>query len=308
MTRRQRAEAGRLATGRTWVRRGAAVAIAVGTAVTSASSTAWATPDATDGTTAPAATSDTTTDFHWSGHVDADHWVRVRNLSGSIRVERSSGNDVTITGQKSWRHGDPDEVRFVMQRSGAGDGDVLVCALWGEDSHCDEDSYDSHFHHHGWRDHDNDVEVQFTVMVPAGIKVLASTVNGDVEVSGVTRDVDASTVNGHVDAASDGGPVEAKSVNGSVDAEMHRVGDADRLEYRSVNGSVHVTLPADLKADVELSTVNGSVRSDFPISVSGSLEPRHLRGTIGGGGVPVRIDTVNGSIELRKGDSGGSTG
>jgi Putative adhesin len=308
MTRRQRAEVGQRTARGTWVRRGGVVAMAVGGAILGTSGTAWAMASGLTRANAPGAGRDTTADFHWSGHVDGDRWVRIRNLSGSIRFERSSGNDVTITGHKSWQHGDADEVRFVMQRTGAGDGDVLVCALWGEDSHCDVDSYDSHFHHHGWHDDDNDVQVEFTVMVPAGIKVLASTVNGDVAVSGVTRDVDASTVNGRVDAASDGGPVEAKSVNGSVDAEMHRIGDAGRLDYSSVNGSVHVTLPADVKADIELSTVNGSVRSDFPISVSGSLEPRHLRGTIGGGGVPVRIDTVNGSIELRKGDNGSGTG
>jgi hypothetical protein len=308
MLTRQRAEIGSRTRGRPWARRGAGVAIAVGCGVIGVNGTAWATPGVAGRAGLPGVTHDTSSDFHWSGHVDGDRWVRVRNLSGSIRVERSTGSDVTITGHKSWRHGDPDEVRFVMQRTGAGDGDILVCALWGEDSHCDEDGYDSHSHHRRWHDDDNDVDVQFTVMVPAGIKVLASTVNGDVDVSGVTRDVDASTVNGHVDAASDGGPVEAKSVNGSVDAEMHRIGDAGRLEYESVNGSVHVTLPADIKADIELSTVNGSVRSDFPISVTGSLEPKHLRGTIGGGGVPVRIDTVNGSIELRKADGGSGTG
>jgi hypothetical protein len=33
-----------------------------------------------------------------------------------------------------------------------------------------------------------------------------------------------------------------------------------------------------------------------------------MRGTIGGGGVPVRIDTVNGSIELRKADGGSGPG
>ena len=249
---------------------------------------------------------DTTTDFHWSGHVDADRWVRIRDLSGYVRVERAPGNDVQITGHKSWRHGDPDRVRFVLQRTGPGQGDVLVCALWDDqDSHCDEHGYDSHSHHHGWHDED-DVKADFTVQVPAGIKVLASTVNGDVEVSGTTRDVDASSVNGRVDATSDGGPVQASSVNGSVEASMQQLRDAARLDYSSVNGSVHVTLPADLKADIELSTINGSVRSDFPISVEGSLEPKHLRGTIGGGGIPVRIDTVNGSIELRK--TGSSTG
>lgn len=308
MLTRERTDAGSRTWGCPWVRRAAVVAIAVGCGAIGTSGVVWAATGVPGRPHLRVAARDTSTDFHWSGHVDADHWVRVRNLSGSIRVERSTGSDVTITGHKSWRHGDPDEVRFVMQRTGAGDGDVLVCALWGEDSQCDEDGYDSHFHHHGWHDNDNDVDVQFTVAVPAGIKVLASTVNGDVDVSGATRDVDASTVNGHVDAVSDGGPVDAKSVNGSVDAEMHHIGDAGRLEYHSVNGSVHVTLPADIKADIELSTVNGSVRSDFPISVTGSLEPRHLQGTIGGGGVPVRIDTVNGSIELRKADGGSGTG
>jgi hypothetical protein len=249
---------------------------------------------------------DTSGDFHWSGHVDVQRWVRVRNLSGRIDFERASGNDVEIEGRKRWRHGDPDRVRITMERTGTGNGDVLVCALWGEDTRCDEhsyeDSYESQSHHHGRHDDDDDdVSVDFTVRVPAGIRVTAATVNGDVDISGATSAVEASSVNGRVEAATQGGPVRATSVNGSVDAEMGQLGDASRLEFSSVNGSVHVTLPANLKADIEISTLNGSLRSDFPISVSGSLEPRHMRGTIGGGGVPLRVDTVNGSIELRKG-------
>src|SRR5579862_8625077 len=233
---------------------------------------------------------DTAGDFHWSGHLDPQRWVRVRNLSGWIRVERSTGADVEVRGHKSWRHGDPDRVHIIMQRTGPGDGDVLVCAVWGDDTHCDEDSYESHSHHrHHWDDDDDDVNVEFTVLLPANIKVLAATVNGSVEVSGATSEVNASSVNGRVEATSQGGPVEATSVNGSVEAEMHDVSSASRLRYSSVNGSVRVTLPASLKADVDFSTVNGSVNSDFPISVSGSLEPRHMHGTINGGGVPLRI-------------------
>jgi len=270
------------------------VAIATAGAVGGPIRAVWAIP--------PRATTtgrDTTPDFHWSGHVDGQRWVRVRNLSGWIRVERAPGAEVEIRGHKSWRHGDPDRVRITLERTGPDGGDVLVCALWGDDSRCDEHGYDSHSHHHWWHDND-DIHVDFTVLVPAGIKMLASTVNGDVDVAGATSDVEASSVNGRVEAASQGGPVQASSVNGSVEAEMRQLAGASRLEYSSVNGSVRITLPADLKADVELSTVNGSVRSDFPISVSGSLEPRHMRGTIGGGGVPLHIDTVNGSIELRK--------
>ena len=278
----------------------AASTIAVGSLFVAASS-AWATPAGRATWVRSAVSSDTGGDFHWSGHVDAQRWVRVRNLSGSIRVEHGTGPDVEIRGHKSWRHGDPDQVHITMQRTGPGDGDVLVCAVWGDDTHCDEDSYESHSHHHRHWDDDDDVNVDFTVLLPANIKMLAATVNGSVDVSGATSEVDASSVNGRVEASSQGGPVEASSVNGSVEAEMHDIAAASRLRYSSVNGSVRVTLPANLKADIDVTTVNGSLNSDFPISVTGSLEPRHMHGTINGGGVPLRIDTVNGSIELRKG-------
>ncbi len=251
---------------------------------------------------------DMATDFHWTGHVDARRWVRVRNLSGSIRVDRAPGADVEIRGHKRWRRGNPDDVRFAMSRTGPGDGDVLVCALWGDESRCDEHAYDSDSRHH--HAHDDDVSVDFTVLLPAGVKVLAGTVNGEVQVEGVTEEVDASSVNGRVEAASSGGPVRASSVNGSVDARMGTIGAGSRLTLESVNGSVSVTLPADLRAEVDLTTTNGSVQSDFPIAVLGSLDRRHLHGTIGGapgtagGGTPeLRIETVNGSIALRKGSA-----
>lgn len=247
----------------------------------------------------PRAAGDTVGDFMWKGHVDAARWIRVRNLSGGIRVEPATGNEVVITGRKNWRHGDPNRVRITLQRTGPGDGDVLVCALWDDRSTCDESGYSSHSHHR-WSG-DDDVAVDFTVQLPAGLNVLAETVNGDVDVAGATAQVDASSVNGGVEAATQGGPVRASSVNGDVRARMQSLADLSHLEYSSVNGSVTVTLPADLKADVDLETVNGSVRSAFPISVSGTMEPKHLHGTISGGGAHLHVETVNGSVELLKG-------
>jgi hypothetical protein len=102
---------------------------------------------------------DTARDFHWSGAVSSGHWLRVRNLSGSIHVEPASGGDVVIDTHKRWRHGDPEDVRITVERTGGADGDVLICALWGDESSCDEDGYHSHsHHHHGWND-ENDVSV-----------------------------------------------------------------------------------------------------------------------------------------------------
>jgi hypothetical protein len=238
--------------------------------------------------------------FHWAGPVAAGHWLRVRNLSGAIHVEASSSGQVEVDAEKVGRHGDPAVIHFVAQRAGGDDGDMLICALWGDESSCDADGYHSHSHHHGWHDDDNDLSVHFTVRLPAGVNILVSTINGDVAVNGATAQVDAHTVNGSVEASTLGGPVVASTVNGDVQVHMTNTGHATDLEYSTVNGSVTVTLPTKLDADVDLSTVNGNVQSDYPLTLEGRIDPKHLHGTIGAGGLHIHARTVNGQIELRK--------
>ena len=142
--------------------------------------------------------------------------------------------------------------------------------------------------------------MRFVVRVPDGVRVDVATVNGGLEVSGVTTDVRATTVNGSIDAKSAGGPVRANTVNGSIRVSMGNIGNADNLEYETTNGSVTIELPANFGAQLELSTVNGRVTTDFPILVSGTMSPRRLRGTVGNGNTRLRASTVNGSITLRK--------
>jgi hypothetical protein len=69
-----------------------------------------------------------------------------------------------------------------------------------------------------------------------------------------------------------------------------------------VNGSVIAEFANDLDADVDLSTVNGRFVTDFPVTISGRIDPRRLRATLGKGGPRIRLSTVNGNVELRKRD------
>jgi DUF4097 and DUF4098 domain-containing protein YvlB len=55
-----------------------------------------------------------------------------------------------------------------------------------------------------------------------------------------------------------------------------------------------------MAADVKAETVNGTIETDFALTVSGRLSRRHLSGTIGGGGRSLEMETVNGSIHLKK--------
>ena len=233
--------------------------------------------------------------FRWDGRIPAGSWVRVRNLNGEITVEPADGDEVRVRAVKRWRRGDPEDVRFEVKRDG---DNVTICALWFDNSECDADSYRTRGR--GEHRENNDVSVAFTVRLPRGVKVLASTVNGAVDVRGARSEVVANTVNGRVDAETSGGPVEARTVNGSLHVRMGAVEEGGDLEFATVNGSITVEGPRTLDADVEMSTVNGSVQSDYPLTVSGRFTPRNLRGTIGRGGRRITLKTVNGSIELRR--------
>ena len=239
------------------------------------------------------------TPFTWSGTVREGRWVYVRNLNGPVRVEQGTGDKVEVRAEKRWRRGDPEDVKITVRQVGSGGGDVLVCALWNDRSTCDEDGY--HSHSDGWwrnNDH-NDVQVEFVVRLPAGVKVDASTVNGGVEIEGATSNVVAHTVNGSIDARSTGGSVTAHTTNGDVMVSSARL-DGDHTEFSTVNGTITVSLPASVNADVEMHTVNGRLSSDFPLTVEGSFSPRRLHATLGKGGPTLRLSTVNGSIRLRK--------
>ena len=238
-------------------------------------------------------------DFQWSGQIPAGRWIYVRNLNGAIRVEPASGDRVEVTAVKSWRRGDPADVRVEVKKYGPGDQDVIICAFWSEEAYCDESGYRSRGSGRSRRD--NDVSVEFRVRVPRGVKVGAGSVNGDVTVQGATSEVKVGTVNGSVEATSAGGPVEASTVNGSVFARMGRLTGTEDLNYSTVNGSIQVEFDGELTdADIEMSTVNGRFETNFPLTLQGRVNPRHLRTRIGNGGRRIKLTTVNGNVELRR--------
>ncbi len=233
--------------------------------------------------------------FTWSGTIPSGKRIMIKNINGGIEVERSTSGRVEVSAEKRWRRGNPEDVRIEQKKIG---DDVLVCALFSEGSRCDESGIHTD-RRTRWNDR-NDVSVRFTVRVPDGVRVDLSTVNGGVEVTGVSNEVDARTVNGSITARSAGGPVRANTVNGSINVSMGSLGSAEDLDYETVNGAITIELPSNFGAQLELSTVNGRVSTDFPITISGTLSPRRLRGTVGNGSTRMRASTVNGSVTLRK--------
>lgn len=254
---------------------------------------------------APAAAQSTQTEnaFNWNGRIATGQWIRVRNLNGAITVGQASGDNVEVTATKRWRRGDPSAVTFATKKFGAGEESVVICALWGDRSFCDEDGYRSTGNGYSTnRNNNNDVSVDFRVLVPRGVKVGVATINGDVIVDGTSSDVEAGTINGEVDVTAAGGSrVSGTNVNGNVRARLSRVESDGRLDFHTVNGSVVVEFPSTTNADLDMQTVNGSLNTNFEMTINGRLDPKRIRTHIGRSGGPlIKVGTVNGSIDLRR--------
>ncbi len=232
-------------------------------------------------------------DFHWTGTLAAGKTLSIRNINGNVDATAARGNQIEVTGVKHARRGNPEHVQVKVEQTSDG---VVICTIYPNQrgDGCEDRRSSGH------SDDDNDVSVDFTVRLPASILFAAHTVNGNVRAKGLKADVEIQTVNGDVDVQTDGF-AEASSVNGEVNVVMGQANWNGSAHYHSVNGGVSVTLPASASTDVRASTVNGDIESEFPLTVQGKFGPRSVRGTIGSGGRSLAIETVNGSIHIRKG-------
>ena len=233
--------------------------------------------------------------FEWEGTIAAGKAIEIKGINGKIEASAASGKQVQVVATKSSRSSDGSSVQIETIEHADG---VTICAVYPSDSpnECKPGAGDR-------INRDNDVEVDFTVQVPAGVRFIGRDINGNIEVNSIDGNVEAYTVNGQVQVSTTG-LVQAKTVNGSIEVSMGRSEWQDDLTFETINGDITIELPYNTSADVRAETLNGGISSDFPMTVSGGFGSRRLNGTIGNGGGDLRLTTVNGSIRLRRSITG----
>lgn len=125
--------------------------------------------------------------------------------------------------------------------------------------------------------------------------------DGAVEIQQVDGHLRAHTSDGHIraqgrfdqlDLSTGDGRVEATVLSGSAVSQGWTVHTGD--------GSVHLQLPSDLAADVDLQTGDGHISVGIPVTVQGQLGGNHVRGKLNAGGNLLTVHTGDGSIEVEK--------
>ncbi len=241
--------------------------------------------------------------------------INIANVSGEISISGYNGTGVMVT---AYREGKDASVVQIVDQSIP--GKIVLGVQYPHDG----GNYDAN--------------VRFVVQVPSGPSYQfesLSTASGDIKVSGVAGDLHAKTASGDVTigsmigsvdvktasgdvkitqvqgsvkaSAASGdvrvrgvaGTVNASTASGDVDVELTQIEGTGDLKFSSASGDVTVKVPAQLSAQVEMSTVNGSVKTDFPLTIE-ERQPHGQKasGLLGSGAVKLTISTASGDVKL----------
>ena len=231
--------------------------------------------------------------FHYAAVLAPGQKVWIRNRSGEVTIEAAEDESLTVEAVKTWHRSGPETVEIMAVPH---EGGVTICAVWeAAASRCDPEA------EYGLTDlRHTDVNVQFTVHVPRGVAIDASTVNGELEVMDVEAPVTTKTFNGKIHAHVLQAPFSATTVNGEIDVNLgfpngRRGGE---VSLATVNGSIMAAILRGLNANLEAKTVNGKVESELPVRITGTFTSKQVVGRLGSGGPRLQVSTVNGSIQL----------
>jgi len=144
--------------------------------------------------------------------------------------------------------------------------------------------------------------------------VFARTGSGSISARGVAGGFDGQTGSGHltleqtsqgsVRAETGSGGLKLRNVRGSLQAHAgsgNIEADGDPTGAWNVHtgsGSVSLRFPQNASFELNAHTGSGSINLGHPVTVQGSIGRKEVRGKVGGGGVPVQVETGSGSISI----------
>jgi DUF4097 and DUF4098 domain-containing protein YvlB len=215
----------------------------------------------------------------------------------SIRVEAGSSNSVEANlTTRGWSIGDSG-VRVIEHQSG---------------NRIDIEIKEPH-DHFSFGNHSS----RLVVRVPSELTADVHTGDGSIGLRGLHGFIHADTGDGSIEAEELDGTLQARSGDGSIhvrgrfdgmrvhtgdgSVELHAMQGSKMKEdwaLESGDGSVNLSVPRDLAADLDVHTGDGSIQTNAEVTVNGKIGQHELRGKLNGGGPQLAVRTGDGSIQI----------
>jgi len=234
-----------------------------------------------------------TEEFHQTYALTPDGRVELDNINGAVHISTWDQNEVKV-----------DAIKYADAKEKLERAHIEVDS--GKDYLSIKTEYgDNETTSHNGRWNNNPAGVEYTLTVPRTVRLdEIKLINGSLDVTGVTGEVHASCINGRLEAHNLAGRAELSTINGQLDAKFDQL-TGTSVELRSVNGPLELTIPSDSKAEIEASTISGGIDNDFGLHVNHHRYVGHdLRGELGNGGPRIKLENVNGHIEIRHASDG----
>jgi hypothetical protein len=233
-----------------------------------------------------------TEEFHQTYALNADGRIELDNINGAVHISSWDRNEVKV-----------DAVKYADTKERLDEAKIEIESA--KDVLSIRTKYPEHDHTWNWGSRNNPAGVEYTLTVPRRARLdEIKLINGSLDVTGVSGEVRASCINGRLEAHDLAGRAKLETINGHLEARFTTLA-GNSVELNSVNGSVELTIPSDSKAELEASTVSGGIDNDFGLHVNRhQFVGRDLRGELGSGGTRIKLENVNGRIEIRHAQDG----
>ncbi|HYR29523.1 MAG TPA: DUF4097 family beta strand repeat-containing protein [Thermoanaerobaculia bacterium] len=220
--------------------------------------------------------------------------VKLTNVNGSITVTAWDQPRVRVIAEKKIK-GDREVAAEAMKEL-----KVEITPLNGglviKTNHPEEDGFTSLF---DWLSGDDvDAQVRYELTVPRTMNLDLSDTNGSIRVSDVTGRLELGTTNGKIETIRCAGSLDASTTNGGISAELTSVTRGGSVDASTTNGRITIAVPRNFAGSVDAATTNGAIDTDLPVATT-RVGDNSLRGTINGGGTPMKLRTTNGAIQIR---------
>tara|TARA_R100001143_G_C3360727_1_gene135364 strand:- start:10373 stop:11302 length:930 start_codon:yes stop_codon:yes gene_type:complete len=255
--------------------------------------------------------------FQNAGNVN--NTLYIHNIHGDVIIKGYDGDEVQIEYHKEINadtRNDLDrakeEIEFLIEE----ERDRILIYLDAPFIHVKKHDNKVSYNIRNWDD-DYDFRFDIIVQVPRNTNLNVSTINnGKVTVENMRgQNVVASNVNGHVELANVTGITKAHTINGNVSAS-YNVSPAGNSSYQTLNGTIEVIYPEDLSADITFKSLHGDLYTDFQnvqrleTRVESDQDRRRGKTTyridkfaplrIGNGGPKFSFEVLNGDVYIKQ--------
>lgn len=118
---------------------------------------------------------------------------------------------------------------------------------------------------------------------------------GNIKLSNASGELKVETSGGNISLSEVSGGVEAETSGGNISAKLSQIDKFLTLETSGGNISANIPMDKGLDIDIEADKVHANIKN---WNFSGKIDKDVIKGSVNGGGIPVKIRTSGGNVNL----------